>query len=119
MGEQPITREFVMQQVAQLPPDNLAEVARFIEFLQFKAQSAFKTPLPHRGEHPAFGLWADRSDIQDSIKFTQTRKHSIPKEAVRTALFAALVHDLCRSKMQSNIMQRRISQLSKIMRFCC
>ncbi len=71
MGEQPTTREFVMQQIAQLPPDSLAEVARFIEFLQFKAQSAFKMPLPHRGEHPAFGLWADRSDIQDPIRFTQ------------------------------------------------
>jgi hypothetical protein len=75
--EQSITREAVMQQVAGLPPGSLAEVARFIEFLQFKTKPVPRAARRRSGVHPAFGLWANRSDLRDPVEFAQQLRRKI------------------------------------------
>ncbi len=60
----------IVRRIGRLSQSDLAEVARFIEFLEYKA--AQDEPIqPSSGEHPAFGIWADRTDIADSASFGQ------------------------------------------------
>jgi hypothetical protein len=77
MVEQTVTRETVIQKLTSLPPDGLAEVARFIEFLQYKARPASSATRSRSGEHPAFGIWADRPDLQDPVEFAQRLRSKI------------------------------------------
>ena len=77
MIEQPITREMIIQKVAGLPPDGLAAVMRFIESWQLKVWPSASAQTLRAGEHPAFGLWADRTDIQDLAVFAQRLRRTI------------------------------------------
>ena len=77
MIKRPISQEALMQKVAELPPDGLAAVVRFIDSWQLKVRSPTGTSTPGTGEHPAFGLWADRTNIQDSVVFTQQLRRRI------------------------------------------
>ncbi len=77
MIEQSITRETIIQKVAGLPPDGLAAVMRFIESWELKVRPPASVPTLRAGEHPAFGLWADRTDIQDPAAFAQQLRRTI------------------------------------------
>ncbi|PKO23153.1 MAG: hypothetical protein CVU38_05530 [Chloroflexi bacterium HGW-Chloroflexi-1] len=77
MIEQSITRETIIQKVAGLPPDGLAAVMRFIESWEHKVRPPVSVQMLAAGEHPAFGLWADRTDIQDSAAFAQQLRRTI------------------------------------------
>lgn len=77
MIEQPITRETIMQKVAGLPPDGLIAVMRFIESWELKVWPPASVQTLRAGEHPAFGIWADRTDIQDSAAFAQQLRRMI------------------------------------------
>jgi hypothetical protein len=63
-----ITKEEITRKLDQLPPESLAEVAQFIDFLEY-CNSHLAAPAPSSAprEHPAFGIWADRTDISDSV----------------------------------------------------
>lgn len=77
MIEQPTMRETVMQKVAGLPSDGLIAVMRFIESWEVRARPPIQARKVRPGEHPAFGLWADRTDIQDSARFAQQLRRAI------------------------------------------
>jgi hypothetical protein len=55
MLSQEATKDFIIQQLEQLPPDRLAEVVQFIEFLQFQAKEHGKKIRAVR-KHTAFGI---------------------------------------------------------------
>ena len=78
MLEQATTKEAVILKLSDLPPDGLAEVARFIDFLQFKTGIVSRgTPRARSGEHPAFGIWADRTETQEPRQFTEHLRRTI------------------------------------------
>ena len=63
-----VNKEFLLQQLEKLPPDGLAEVAQFVEFLQFRQQKPVQKAA--RSKHTAFGMWADRTDQSaDSLDY--------------------------------------------------
>jgi hypothetical protein len=71
-----VTSDTLVEKLKALPPESLAEVERFIEFLEFKTQSPVGSPSQSGTKHPAFGLWADRPETQDTVAFTSTlRRH--------------------------------------------
>ena len=72
-----ITSDTLVEKLKALPPESLAEVVRFIEFLEFKTQSPVGLPSESRARHPAFGLWADRPETQDTVTFTSRLRHNI------------------------------------------
>jgi hypothetical protein len=71
MIEQSIMRETIIQKVAGLPSEGLAAVMRFIESWELKARPSASEQILCAGEHPAFGLWADRTDIVDSLAYAR------------------------------------------------
>ena len=75
--EAPVTSDTLVEKLKALPPESLAEVERFIEFLEFKTQSPVGSPSDSRARHPAFGLWADRAETQDAVTFTSTLRRNI------------------------------------------
>ena len=75
--EQLTTRETVMQKLTGLPPEGLAEVARFIDFLEFRSRPRRSAAATRKRAHPAFGIWADHSEIKDPVEFTQVLRHRI------------------------------------------
>jgi hypothetical protein len=72
-----VTSDTLVEKLKALPPETLAEVVRFIEFLEFKTQSPVGSPSKSTARHPAFGLWADRPETQDTTSFTSTLRRSI------------------------------------------
>jgi hypothetical protein len=72
-----VTGETLLNKLKALPPESLAEVVRFIEFLEFKTQSTANSSSESRARHPAFGLWADRFETQETVVFTSTLRRSI------------------------------------------
>lgn len=67
----PVLKEQILEQIETLSADKLAEVARFIEFLQFRARIE---PAPQKvkvSEVRAFGIWADYVAAQDPVSFAQ------------------------------------------------
>jgi len=74
---QTITKEAVILKLSNLPPDGLAEVARFIDFLQFRTGIVKRPSRTHTGQHPAFGIWADRPEVQDPVQFTEHLRRAI------------------------------------------
>jgi len=79
--EQPITHEAVAQKLSALSPNNLTEVARFIDYVQFRsAQGSAKRTV---AQHPAFGIWADREDIQDPVKFARELRRKVERRQDR------------------------------------
>lgn len=77
MLEQTMTKETVILKLSDLPPDRLAEVALFIDFLQFKSGTVNRKLRARAGEHPAFGIWADRPETQDPVQFTEQLRRKI------------------------------------------
>jgi hypothetical protein len=73
----PVTSETLVEKLKALPPESLAEVVRFIEFLEFKTQWAVSAPSEFGTRHPAFGLWADRLESQDTIAFTSALRRNL------------------------------------------
>lgn len=73
----PVTSDTLADKLKALSPETLAEVVRFIEFLEFKTQSPVGLPSESRARHPAFGLWADRPETQDTVTFTSGLRHNI------------------------------------------
>ena len=78
LSDQETTKEFIVRQLEKLPPSGLAEVAQFIEFLQFQAQQSVKRPERGR-KHEAFGLWANRPEAQDPANFAQILRQKVEK----------------------------------------
>jgi hypothetical protein len=72
-----VTSDTLVEKLKALPPESLAEVVRFIEFLEFKTQWAVSAPLESGTRHPAFGIWADRFETQDTIAFSSTLRRNI------------------------------------------
>jgi len=73
--EQPITYEAVAQKLSALSPNNLTEVARFIDYVQFRSeQGSAKRTL---AQHPAFGIWADREEIENTVKFARELRRKV------------------------------------------
>ena len=77
MLNQQINKEFLLQQLEKLPPEGLAEVAKFIEFLQFRQQKPVQKVA--QGKHTAFGIWANRPEAADPVAFAQTIRQRIEK----------------------------------------
>ena len=77
MREQSVLRETIVQKVAGLPPDGLAAVMRFIESWELKVRPPASVQTLRPDEHPAFGLWAERTKIQDSAMFAQQLRRTI------------------------------------------
>lgn len=70
-----VTSDTLVEKLKALPPETLAEVVCFIKFLEFKTQSPVSSPSESGVKHPAFGLWADRPEIQDTVAFTSRLRH--------------------------------------------
>lgn len=77
MLSQPVTKETVYRQLENLPPDGLLEVAQFIEFLQYQARQP--TAQDVSGEHIAFGIWADRPEVNDAAAFAEQLRQQVEK----------------------------------------
>ncbi|MCX6064722.1 MAG: hypothetical protein NT121_03065 [Chloroflexi bacterium] len=78
MLSQQMTKDFILRQLENLPPDGLVEVAQFIEFLQFQAKQPGKRVRAVR-KHVSFGIWADRPEVQDPAGFSQNLRQQIEK----------------------------------------
>lgn len=71
-----VTKQFILSQLETLPPDGLVEVAQFIEFLQYQAKQPLGTkPIARKPQ--AFGIWADRAEVQDPAQFAQNLRQKI------------------------------------------
>jgi len=77
MLTQPITKDEIVGELDKLSPNGLAEVAQFIEFLQFREEQPISTATG--GEHVAFGIWADRPEASDPVAFASKLRESIEK----------------------------------------
>jgi len=75
MLSQQVTKDFVLRQLEQLPPDRLQEVARFIEFLQFEGQQTVHRKSARKGS--AFGIWANYPKAQDPVAFAETLRRNM------------------------------------------
>ena len=64
---QRVTKDFIVRQIENLSQDGLVEIARFIEFLQFREQGPIQAAVP--GTHSAFGVWADHPEAKDPAAF--------------------------------------------------
>lgn len=77
-----MTTEFVkkddlLRQMDNLTPENLAEVARFIEFLKFKPK--VMPAKEEAGEHLAFGMWADYPAAENPARFAEELRKKVEK----------------------------------------
>ncbi|MCL5999460.1 MAG: glycerol-3-phosphate dehydrogenase/oxidase [Chloroflexi bacterium] len=80
MANRTVTKEEVTRKLDQLPPENLAEVDQYIDFLRYKTSLSARFDVSaSQNEHPAFGLWADRVDIDDTAEYAQKLRNSIEK----------------------------------------
>jgi hypothetical protein len=63
-----VTKEDIVRKLDHTPAESLEEVDLFLDFIRYKASltSASNSAMP--AEHPAFGLWADRSDISSTVE---------------------------------------------------
>ncbi|MBI2333777.1 MAG: hypothetical protein HYU84_16765 [Chloroflexi bacterium] len=76
MAIQQITKEFIARQLDLLSKDGLVEVAQFIEFLQFRGKPVQPAV---KGEHVAFGIWADYPEAQDPAAFALRLRQNMEK----------------------------------------
>jgi hypothetical protein len=72
---QQVTKEFLARQIEKLSQDELAEVAQFIEFLQFREQGTIQPA--GAGIPSAFGLWADYPEAQDPAAFAMKLRRNM------------------------------------------
>lgn len=75
MLSQPVSKDFLLRQLEKLPPERLAEVARFIEFLQFQSGQMIRRRTS--GRRKAFGIWADYPEAQDPVTFAAKLRRQI------------------------------------------
>jgi len=75
MVTQQVTKDFIVRQIEKLSQDGLAEVAQFIEFLQFREQGPIQAPVS--GTPAAFGIWADYLEAQDPASFALKLRQNI------------------------------------------
>ena len=75
MLSQPVTKDFVLHQLDKLSSDRLAEVARFIESLQFRTRLPLRESVS--GEHAAFGIWADYQEADEPAIFALKLRRQI------------------------------------------
>jgi hypothetical protein len=79
MVDRIITIESISRKLDALPPEKLAELDQFIDFLWHR--SALDTevleanPVPR--VHPAFGIWVDRTDIVSTIDLADELRRKI------------------------------------------
>ena len=66
----PVSKEQVLKQIEVLSPTDLAEVSRYIEFLQYleRQTKAIKGKLV---KSSAFGIWRDYPEAQDPVVFAR------------------------------------------------
>ena len=80
MLAQPITKDLVFQQLDKLSPNELVEVAQFIEFLIFREEQPISKAKV--GEHAAFGIWADYPEANaDPAAFALKLRAKLEKRA--------------------------------------
>jgi hypothetical protein len=77
MLAQSVTKDLVFQRLDKLSPNELVEVAQFIEFLLFREEQPISTSTG--GEHVAFGIWANRPEANDPVAFASKLRESIEK----------------------------------------
>ena len=75
MFSQPIKKDYVRHQLDKLSPAKLAEVSRFIEFLQFDSPFSIQENVPK--EELAFGMWQDYPEAKDLIGFAFNLRRQI------------------------------------------
>ena len=75
MFSQPIRKDYVSRQLDKLSPAKLAEVSRFIEFLQFDSPFSIQENVPR--ENIAFGMWKDYPEARDPISFALKLRRQI------------------------------------------
>ena len=71
------TKHFILRQLETLPPQGLAEVAQFIEFLQYQSSQPVKTRKTGARKPAAFGIWADRAEAQNPAQFAQSLRQKM------------------------------------------
>jgi hypothetical protein len=90
MATEVATKEDVIRSLDGLPAESLAEVRRFVEFLQFKTRPrplALSAEQIHERLMASFGMWADRTDLPaDSIDYVDEirRGHRLDDFGLRT-----------------------------------
>jgi len=72
----PASKEHVLKQIESLSPESLAEVARFLEFLQFQEEKR-GVRKKASGKLSGFGMWANRPEAQDPIAFAEALRRKI------------------------------------------
>ncbi len=83
MFSQPVKKDFVSRQLDKLSPEKLAEVARFIEFLQFTPSQPLRESVS--GEGAAFGMWKDYPEAGDPAAFALKLRQKIETRQDATA----------------------------------
>lgn len=77
MAAPQVTKDFLVRQIETLSQDGLAEVAQFIEFLQYRQQSVAKGSAS--GARVAFGIWADYPEANDPAAFAANLRENMEK----------------------------------------
>ena len=65
-------REDLVKTISNLPLEALVEVAKYVEFWQFKQSHTVLTPKKktRKRKHAMEGMWADRTDIVDGATYS-------------------------------------------------
>lgn len=74
-----VTKQLIIDELDELPPETLPELQAFIEFLRFKSDkqahaptAALKQQQWQAALQSTFGMWADRVEMGDSVTYVQT-----------------------------------------------
>ena len=72
-------RAKLAQQIEALPTEAVADLVKFVEYLQYKSGSPQTKRKKRKINLAAFGLWKDRSDIKDSADYSLELRRRIER----------------------------------------
>ena len=83
MVNRTITKESISRKLDALPPEKLVELDQFIDFLWYRStqDTVVIETSPRPRVHPAFGMWADRTDIVSSVDLADELRHKIEERS--------------------------------------
>ncbi len=79
MVDRAITKESISKKLDALPPEKLVELDQFIDFLRYRStqDTVVIEAGPRPRVHPAFGMWADQTDIVSSAELADELRRKI------------------------------------------
>jgi hypothetical protein len=72
-----LSKQDVIRKIESLSPDRLEEVAKFIEYLEYKSESNLAGE--NKTEHVAFGIWKDYHAAEDPAAYAIELRRKVEK----------------------------------------